>query len=213
MAKADPNVAWFGFTGMIEPAGVGRIAGALNAAVNGGVETVHLSFSSNGGYVADGIYLHNHIRALPLHLVIYNTGAEVMLSPTPVNASTRPRILAALRPVKPTGDTCISCGVETSMRLLGRQTGAVSRILLENRRPPDSSSIAIENSIPGCESTSIAKAPSEPATAAAPDLDRTLAPTAAVRSGSRTIPETRIRTLSSTAIRFTADTPWFTAEI
>ena len=67
--------AWFGFTGMIEPNGVGRIAGALNSAVNSGVGTVHLSFSSNGGYVADGIYLHNHIRALPLHLVIYNTGS------------------------------------------------------------------------------------------------------------------------------------------
>jgi ATP-dependent Clp protease protease subunit len=66
---------YFGFTGMIEPGGVGRIAGALNSAVNGGAETVHLSFSSNGGYVADGIFLHNHIRALPLHLVIYNTGS------------------------------------------------------------------------------------------------------------------------------------------
>jgi ATP-dependent Clp protease, protease subunit len=75
MSEPDSKLAWFGFTGMIEPDGVGRIAGALNAAVNGGVETVHLSFSSNGGYVADGIYLHNHIRALPLHLVIYNTGS------------------------------------------------------------------------------------------------------------------------------------------
>jgi len=67
--------AYFGFTGMIEPGGVGRIAGALNSAVNGGADTVHLSFSSNGGYVADGIFLHNHIRALPLRLVIYNTGS------------------------------------------------------------------------------------------------------------------------------------------
>ena len=76
MAKpSDQRTAYFGFTGMIEPAGVGRIAGALNAAVNGGAESVCLSFSSNGGYVADGIYLHNHIRALPLHLVIYNTGS------------------------------------------------------------------------------------------------------------------------------------------
>lgn len=75
MNEAGRGVAWFGFTGMIEPDGVGRIAGALNAAVNGGVGTVHLSFSSNGGYVADGTYLHNHIRALPLHLVIYNTGS------------------------------------------------------------------------------------------------------------------------------------------
>jgi hypothetical protein len=34
MAKGSP--AYFGFTGMIEPEGVGRIAGALNSAVNGG---------------------------------------------------------------------------------------------------------------------------------------------------------------------------------
>jgi ATP-dependent Clp protease, protease subunit len=75
MTTVEPRVAYFGFTGMIEPAGVGRIAGALNSAVNSGIATVHLSFSSNGGYVADGIYLHNHIRALPLHLIIYNTGS------------------------------------------------------------------------------------------------------------------------------------------
>ncbi len=72
---ASQGVGYFGFTGMIEPGGVGRIAGALNSAVNSGLEQVQLSFSSNGGYVADGIYLFNHIRALPLHLVIYNTGS------------------------------------------------------------------------------------------------------------------------------------------
>ena len=73
--SSGEHTVWFGFTGMIEPAGVGRIAGALNSALNAGAATVHLSFSSNGGYVADGIYLHNHIRALPLHVVIYNTGS------------------------------------------------------------------------------------------------------------------------------------------
>ena len=66
---------YFGYTGMIEPGGVGRIAGALNSVVNNGGTQVHLTFSSNGGYVADGIYLHNHMRALPLHLVIYNPGS------------------------------------------------------------------------------------------------------------------------------------------
>src|SRR3569623_1635884 len=72
MSSKSP--AFLGYTGMIEPDGVGRIAAAINSAVNGGVEEVHLSFSSNGGYVADGVYLHNHIRALPQRLVIYNTG-------------------------------------------------------------------------------------------------------------------------------------------
>jgi ATP-dependent Clp protease protease subunit len=71
----DDNNAYFGFTGPIEPGGVGRMAAALNTAVNSGIGTVHLAFSSNGGYVSDGIYLYNHIRALPLHLVIYNTGS------------------------------------------------------------------------------------------------------------------------------------------
>jgi ATP-dependent Clp protease protease subunit len=73
MSSGQP--VYFGYTGMIEPGGASRLAGALNSAVNSGAGTVHLAFSSNGGYVADGIYLHNHIRALPLHLVIYNTGS------------------------------------------------------------------------------------------------------------------------------------------
>lgn len=73
--ESEGDTVWFGFTGMIEPGGVGRLAGALNSAVNSGATSVHLAFSSNGGYVADGIYLHNHIRALPLRLVIYNTGS------------------------------------------------------------------------------------------------------------------------------------------
>lgn len=72
---ASDNVIYFGYTGPIEPGGVGRLAGALNSAVNNGADIVHLAFSSNGGYVADGVYLYNHIRALPLHLVIYNTGS------------------------------------------------------------------------------------------------------------------------------------------
>jgi ATP-dependent Clp protease, protease subunit len=71
----DDDIAYFGFTGPIEPGGVSRMAGALNAAVNEGVSTVHLAFSSSGGYVSDGVYLYNHIRALPLHLVLYNTGS------------------------------------------------------------------------------------------------------------------------------------------
>ncbi|MGN6489847.1 MAG: ATP-dependent Clp protease proteolytic subunit [Devosia sp.] len=75
MPSQSEKKAFFGFTGMIEPGGAGRIAGALNAACNDGATEVHLAFSSNGGYVADGVYLYNHIRALPLKVVIYNTGS------------------------------------------------------------------------------------------------------------------------------------------
>ena len=63
-------------------------------------------------------------------VITYNTAAEVMVAPTEVNAASRARILAAIKPVRAAGDTCISCGVETGMRLLGRKDAMVSRMLL-----------------------------------------------------------------------------------
>lgn len=72
---AGAKAVFYGYTGPIEPGGAGRIAGAFNAAVNNNYDEVHLAFSSLGGYVADGIYLYNHIRALPLKTIIYNTGS------------------------------------------------------------------------------------------------------------------------------------------
>ena len=63
-------------------------------------------------------------------VITYNTTAEVMVAPTQVNTASRSRILAALKPTRAAGDTCISCGVETGMRMLGRRESMVSRILL-----------------------------------------------------------------------------------
>ena len=66
-----------GYTGTLDSNGVQRIAAGLNTAVNGGYEEVHLCFSSMGGFgfVADGIYLYNHLRALPIHTVVHNIGS------------------------------------------------------------------------------------------------------------------------------------------
>ncbi len=72
---AGLKIAYFGFTGPIESGGVTRISAAFNEAVNKGYDQVHLGFSSAGGYVADGIFLYNHIKSLPIHTVIYNTGS------------------------------------------------------------------------------------------------------------------------------------------
>jgi ATP-dependent protease ClpP protease subunit len=72
---AGLKVAYFGFTGGIDSSGTTRIAAALNSAVNGGYDEAHLCFSSLGGYVADGIYLYNHIRALPLKVTAHNLGS------------------------------------------------------------------------------------------------------------------------------------------
>ena len=71
----DSSIRYFGYAGGIDSAGVTRIAAALNEAVNSGAEEAHVCLSSMGGYVADGIYLYNHIRALPLRLWAYNVGS------------------------------------------------------------------------------------------------------------------------------------------
>lgn len=64
-----------GYAGPIDSSGVTRIASTLNAAVNGGCDEIHFAFSSPGGNVADGIYLYNHLRALPVAIHAYNTGS------------------------------------------------------------------------------------------------------------------------------------------
>jgi len=65
---------------MIDDAGVTRLASAFNLAVNEGCDEVHLCFSSLGGYVHSGIYLYNHIRALPLKVAMYNVGSVASIA-------------------------------------------------------------------------------------------------------------------------------------
>lgn len=69
-----PKTLYVGFCGPIDTAGVGRIAAAFNEAVNQQFDAVHMTFTSNGGFVSDGIYLYNHIRSLPLQVTIHNMG-------------------------------------------------------------------------------------------------------------------------------------------
>ncbi len=63
-------------------------------------------------------------------LVAYDTSAQVLLSPTVIDATSRARILDRLSLPRAGNDTCISCGIDAGMRLLGQRPGMVSRILL-----------------------------------------------------------------------------------
>lgn len=63
-------------------------------------------------------------------VVAYNTSAEVIAAPTVIDDSSRARLLAGLGRLRAAGDTCISCGVDAGMRLLGQRSGMVGRILL-----------------------------------------------------------------------------------
>jgi ATP-dependent Clp protease, protease subunit len=77
---AGLKTVYFGYTGPVDSGSATRIASALNSAVNSQCDEVHLSFSSLGGYVADGIYLYNHIRGLPLKVVAYNVGSAASIA-------------------------------------------------------------------------------------------------------------------------------------
>jgi ATP-dependent Clp protease protease subunit len=78
--SGNPIRRFYSFSGMIDDNGVTRIATAFNLAVNEGFEEVHLCISSLGGYVHSGIYLYNHIRGLPLSVVMHNTGSVASIA-------------------------------------------------------------------------------------------------------------------------------------
>src|SRR5436309_14712848 len=83
-APAPPpgKVAYFGYCGLIDSAGVTRLCQALNSAVNGGFDRIYLCITSNGGYVGDGVYLYNHILGLPRPVTIHNTGTVASIATT-----------------------------------------------------------------------------------------------------------------------------------
>jgi ATP-dependent protease ClpP protease subunit len=78
--SGEPIRRFFGFTGMIDDAGVTRLAAAFNIAVNEGSDEAHLCISSLGGYVHSGIYLYNHIRSLPLKVILHNVGSVASIA-------------------------------------------------------------------------------------------------------------------------------------
>lgn len=71
---AGRKTVYYGFTGVIDSTNVTRIAAALNAATNNGYDEAYICLNSAGGYVGDGVYLYNHIKSLPIKVVMHNTG-------------------------------------------------------------------------------------------------------------------------------------------
>ncbi|MCX4245598.1 vWA domain-containing protein [Paraliomyxa miuraensis] len=62
-------------------------------------------------------------------VVTYNTETTVVVPATVLDARSRDDVLFALRSVEAQGHTCISCGIETGLSVMGRRPG-VSRMLL-----------------------------------------------------------------------------------
>jgi ATP-dependent Clp protease protease subunit len=76
----EPSRRFYGFTGPIDDDGATRLTSAFNLALNEGAEEVHLCISSPGGMVHSGIYVYNHMRAIPLKIIAYNTGSVASIA-------------------------------------------------------------------------------------------------------------------------------------
>lgn len=79
---AGHKTVYYGFTGVIDSNSATRIASALNAATNGGYDDVYLCLNSLGGYVGDGVFLYNHIKSLPINVIMHNTGSVISIAVT-----------------------------------------------------------------------------------------------------------------------------------
>ena len=70
----EAKTAYYSFDGEIDAASANRIAGALIACANTGFDECYLCLSSPGGTVANGTFLHNFIRGLPIPVIMHNIG-------------------------------------------------------------------------------------------------------------------------------------------
>jgi Ca-activated chloride channel family protein len=63
-------------------------------------------------------------------VVTFDSRTQVLVQPTPIDASSRSRIRSEVQGISLGGDTCISCGVEDGLALLERTTGRVNRMIV-----------------------------------------------------------------------------------
>jgi ATP-dependent Clp protease, protease subunit len=79
---AGKKILYAGFSGVIDSAGVAKISSAINTAVNEQFDCLYLCFNSIGGYIGEAIFLYNHIRAVPIPLIMHNTGTVASAATT-----------------------------------------------------------------------------------------------------------------------------------
>ena len=139
---AGPKVAYFGYCGLIDSAGVTRIAGALNTAVNQQYDSAYLCMSSNGGYVGDGIYLYHHLRSLPIPVTMHNTGTVASIAATLFVAGRRrlgaPHSIFMMHPVTVGGNgSMASAPLQAALDSALRDEARTESILRERARIPE----------------------------------------------------------------------------
>jgi len=79
-AQQFPEEAYVTFAGAIDHQAVQRVFAGFPIAVNNNVKRIHLAIHSLGGYVSDGIAIHNYLRGLPIEIVTYNMGSVASIA-------------------------------------------------------------------------------------------------------------------------------------
>jgi ATP-dependent Clp protease protease subunit len=81
--------AWFTLSGDVNSDMVHRVFEAVAGMTEDGIETAHVLVQSNGGYVSDGLCLHNFLANAPVEFVMYNGGAVASIAVILFLAGTR----------------------------------------------------------------------------------------------------------------------------
>jgi len=139
---AGKKIAYLGYCGPIDSVAVSRLCGALNTSVNENYDGVYLTLNSPGGYMGDGIYLYNHIRALPIPVTIHNTGSVSSIATTIFVAGAErlcaPNAIFMMHPVSFNGGgTLATKALQASLEAALHDEKRTEAILRERTKIPD----------------------------------------------------------------------------
>ena len=70
-----PKVVYLSFSAEINVKTVEQLLAFCADKVNNGFDEIHIGLSTPGGGVRDGVNAYHVLRALPIKIVMYNTGA------------------------------------------------------------------------------------------------------------------------------------------
>jgi ATP-dependent Clp protease, protease subunit len=73
-APVLPEQLYAMYCGGIEQANSQKVVSSLAAAMANKVRHIHVLFQSAGGYIADGVFLYNLFRTMPIEITLYNGG-------------------------------------------------------------------------------------------------------------------------------------------
>lgn len=140
---APPKVAYLGYCGLIDSAGVTKISQTMNTVVNdASYASIYLCLASNGGYVGDGVYLYNHMRALPKPITIHNTGTVASIATTLFAAGERricsPNSVFMMHPIHvPGAGVMATTPLEAALKAALADEERTERILRDRTSIPD----------------------------------------------------------------------------